>query len=53
MRIDAAIDLSWGSVFPKIAINWWAVAPFSAAILAPAFRSPCAEHCLSHFKLAL
>jgi hypothetical protein len=30
---------------PKIAISWCAVAPLFAAIVAPALRSPCAEHC--------
>ena len=27
---------------PKIAISWWGVAPFSAAITAPALCRPCA-----------
>jgi hypothetical protein len=29
---------------PKIAISWCAVAPLFAAMVAPALRSPCAEH---------
>jgi len=38
---------------PKIAIGSWAVAPFSAATVAAAFRSPWAVHCRNPASLHL